>query len=364
MLRLSRMILGIILAVVIQFVNGYQNIIHVSELVSEESFIASDKCCVYGNCSCNSLDHALANLTSNTLINITTDLILSSLVTASGIENVSIIGHNNPTVNCKSIGRIHITFCKNCIIQGITWDECGTKHIDNHTEPGLMLSYSTIITIQNCSFQHSVGQAVVLSEVSGDININDCKFVSNHYYGGHGAAVYYLSNNARNPQFVFIISNCNFSYNRMKSLVYLENTSLKYNKLMLTNSIFGNNQGISIYAIHHIIYLNGKILFQNNIAENGTGIYIHDYSSVVFNKNSNVTFIQNAAVNSGGAIFLRNHSVCLFDHNSVATFNNNKATNGTIYTEVSCNVTFTATCEVTFSSNLVTQYGAAIYSIE
>ena len=46
------------------------------------------------------------------------------------------------------------------------------------------------------------------------------------------------------------------------------------------------------------------------------------------------------------------------------TFNDNKATNGTIYTEVSCNVTFTATCKVTFSSNLVTQYGAAIYSFD
>ena len=245
MLLLSRMILGIILAVVIQFVNGYQNIVHVSELINEESFIASDKCYVYGNCF---LDQALANLTSNTLINITTDVTLSSLVRASDIENVSIIGHNNPTVNCKSVGRIHITFCKNCIIQGITWEECGTKNIDNHTEPGLMLSYSSTVMIQNCSFQRSVGQAVVLSEVSGDIIIYDCKFVSNSYYGGHGAAVYYLSNNARNPQFVFIISNCNFSYNRMKSLVYLENTSLKYNKIMLTNSIFGNNQGIKTHG--------------------------------------------------------------------------------------------------------------------
>ena len=36
----------------------------------------------------------------------------------------------------------------------------------------------------------------------------------------------------------------------------------------------------------------------------------------------------------------------------------------TIYTEVSCNVTFKATCEVTFSSNLVTLYGAAICSVD
>ena len=360
------MMLPMILAVVVQFVNGYQNIVHVSKFISEESFIASNKCCVYGSCSCNSLDHALANLTSNTLINITTDVTLSSLVTASDIENVSIIGHNSPTVNCKSVGRIHINLCKNCIIQDIIWDECGTKTIDGRTEPAVMLRYSSIVTIRNCSFQRSVGQAVVLSKMSGDININDCKFINNIYYGGHGAAIYYLSNNAgnSNPQFVFIISNCNFSYNRMKSLVYLENISLKYNKVILTNSIFGNNQGISIYAIHHIIYLNGKVLFQNNIAENGTGIFIRDYSTVMFNKSSNVAFIQNAAINSGGAVFLGNHSVCLFNHNSVATFYNNKATNGTIYTEVNCNVTFKATCKVTFSSNSVTQYGAAIYSVD
>ena len=33
----------------------------------------SPYCCVHGNCSCNSLDHVLANLASNVLINIMTD---------------------------------------------------------------------------------------------------------------------------------------------------------------------------------------------------------------------------------------------------------------------------------------------------
>ena len=226
MLLLSRVMLAMILAVVIQYVNGNQKIIHVSELISEKGFFPSIEndnsniCCVYGNCSCNSLDHALANLTSNFLINITSDVTLSSLIEVSDIANVSIIGHNNPTVNCRNIGGIHFAFCNNCIIQGVTWNSCGTKITDNHTEPGLMLSYSFIVTIQNCSFQHSVGQAVVLSKVSGDININDCKFVNNSYYGGHGGAIYYLSNNTGNS---LTINNCNFSYNKLNSLVYLEN---------------------------------------------------------------------------------------------------------------------------------------------
>ena len=81
----------------ISYVDGNQRIVCVSKLTNGEG---NGTCCVYGKCSCGSLDHALANLTSNVLINITTDVTLSSLVTVSDLENVSIIGHNNPTVNC------------------------------------------------------------------------------------------------------------------------------------------------------------------------------------------------------------------------------------------------------------------------
>ena len=84
---------------------------------------------VYGNCTCNSLDHALANLTSNVLINITTDVTLSSLIKRSDLDNISIFGHNNPTVIFRNGGGIHFTFCHNCVIQGITWDGCGTDNI-------------------------------------------------------------------------------------------------------------------------------------------------------------------------------------------------------------------------------------------
>ena len=244
-----------ILGVVFQYVDGNQRIVHVSELVSDdEDFFTSGEddnsliCCVYGNCSCSSLDHALANLTSNVLINITTDVTLSSLVRASDLENVTIIGHNNPTVNCRNVERIHFTYCQNCIIQGITWDRCNT----------VKLSYSSNVTVQSCSFQHSVGQAIVLSEMSGDVNINDCKFVNNNHYRGHGAAIHYssLTNNTINYSqlnYVLTIKNCIFTYNTMKSLVYLEN---ECNKIILNNSTFCYNRGISVYAINHKIYLN------------------------------------------------------------------------------------------------------------
>ena len=46
----------------------------------------------------------------------------------------------------------------------------------------------------------------------------------------------------------------------------------------------------------------------------------------------------------------------------MAAFNDNNAYRGTIYSEVNCNVTFQAACEVTFSNNSIQADGSGIYS--
>ena len=251
----------ILFAVLGECTEGNRRIVHVGELSSDDDFFTNGEddnshvCCVYGNCTCNSLDHALANLTSNVVINITTDMMLSSLIKLSDLQNVSITGHNNPTVNCKYVGGIHLTFCYNCVIQGITWDGCGAETTDNLTEPwpAIKLKCSSNIAIQNCCFQHSIGQALILSEVSGDININNCSFVNNSHHRGHGAAIHYSNiYNAMKSfcdQFVFILNHCNFTNNRhVTSLVYVENRLFKYHKIIFNNSKFSSNQGISLYV--------------------------------------------------------------------------------------------------------------------
>ena len=63
----------IVFAILVQYVDGNQRIVYVSELAGSHN---KSDCCVYGNCTCNSLDYALANLTSNVLINITTPHLL------------------------------------------------------------------------------------------------------------------------------------------------------------------------------------------------------------------------------------------------------------------------------------------------
>ena len=372
MLTMALIKLVIILTIVILYVDGNQRVVQVSEFfggdedffTGSENFTSGDGddfiCCVYGNCSCHSLDYALTNLTSNVLVNITTDMTLSSLAKVSDLQNVSIIGHNNPTVNCTNSGGMHLIFCHNCTIKGITWNGCGTK-----AETGLKLSYSSNIIIQTCSFQHSIGQAVVLSEVAGDVNINHCQFVYNSHYRGHGAAIHYSSSNVTNHlQPLLTITNCNFTNNKgAQSLVYIENRISEHaDNVILYYSKFCHNQGTSIYVINQKLSLSGKLLFENNTAISGAGIYITDHSTVIFGKNSNVEFIQNTADHNGGAIFVSNHSTILFDKNSKIRFNHNKATNGTVYSKASSNVTFRGTCIVEFNNNTATKYGVAIYS--
>ena len=351
MLLLSRIIVAEILSLLVVAYCVDSNVVNGEDDIS-------CICCVHESCSYSSLNQCLANLTSNFLINITTDVTLSSLVRASNLSSVSIIGHDYPRVNCKSVGGIHFAFCHNCTIQRITWDGCGSSIV-----PGLKFSYSSNVTIQNCTFQHLLGQAVVLLGVLGDVNICDCKFINNSDYTGHGAAIQFSLNNTRNSfQYMLTISNCNFSYNTMSSLIYFENARLNFVKAISINCTFYGNQGISLYATNSHIHLIGKSLFQNNLAESGAGIYMKDYSNLVFIKNSNAKFIQNSAYDSGGAVYIYNSSSIFFQENSNAVFCNNAASlGGGIYIESFSNTFFQGNSHTVFSNNTAAEYGGGMF---
>ena len=280
------------------------------------SDIFNNLCCVYGKCSCPSLYDALINLTSNTVINITTDVTLSSVIPIVGLANITITGHNNPTIRCNNSGGLHFISCNNLAIEGITWEGCGDKSISDNgnVHPVLHLYNSSNITIENCTFQHSIGQAMVLSGVSGYVNINHCNFISNKFEG-HGTAIYYSSNMSLSSfHLAFLIANCNFSYNeRAQSVLYFGPSSFNSCEyLHLQNSIFYLNMAIPIYIIKQNLYINGNIEFYGNIVENGGGIFISNYSNVYFCNSAVIYFLNNRAHNNGGAIFLTNHSSISF----------------------------------------------------
>ena len=374
LLLLSRITLAIVLALVVQCVDGNQKIVHVSELFSDiddgDTVTNSGDgsgllCCKYENISHYSFDDALYNLTSNVLLNITTDVTLFSLIKLLNLENISIIGHNNPTVNCKGVGGIHFTFCYNCVFQGITWDGCGTDNIDITVEPGLMLSNSSNITIQNCKFQHFLGQVVVLLDISGDVNINHCKFVRNSHYRGHGSAISYLSVNTINyPPLLFKICNCNFTHNEAaESFVYIKNRTPGHNNgvNIICDSEFSHNRGISVYVANQKLHLNGKNLFQHNKAEYGAGIYISSHHTRTLWIPSYATFIQDYTHHEDGTIF--SHANLYFTDHSTTVFNNNTAgiDGGAILSHG--DIFFTHHATTVFNNNNAGYLGGAIFSL-
>ena len=317
----------------------------------QEAFVSLSR-----KCGFKYLEDILVNLTSNQLVNISDMIILSSEVFIRKLYNISIITNKIQNVKCVNNAGLQVEQCNNITIEGLNWIRCGAD-----TTPVINILNSSDVTLKNCLFQQSKGQAVVMFELSGYVNINHCKFIKNTEYRGHGAVIHYSSNNAtHSSQITFVLSNCNFTdnvgtYIRARSLVYI-NTQTECINISLRNSSFYNNRGISVYLSNSTLHVNEKVLFENYYA----GIYIDNCSKVVFDKNSNVKFTDNY-VYRGTAIFLKDYSSVLFDHNSVVKFTDYKATNGIIYSEGSSNVTFKGTCEVTFSSNSVAWYGAALY---
>ena len=161
------------------------------------------------------------------------------------------------------------------------------------------------------------------------------------------------------------INNCIFNLNRgAKSVIQINQDNkeiLKKNVACLINSSFHNNEGVSIYLSNHLnLHVVGEVLFENNVAEDGAGIYINDHSTVIFDDNSNIKFINNTVYHNGAAILLNNNSSAIFGYNSKVTFVDNKASNGTIYANHRSGVMFIAICKITFSNNSASQYGAGV----
>ena len=158
-------------------------------------------------------------------------MILQSIVTLSGLENFTIIGNDNATVNCDNAGGIHFEYCQNFMIVGIKWEKCGNK-IDN--KPAIKLYDSSNISIQNCAFQNSVTHSIALSKMSGNLTINGCTFAFNNYrYKYHGLAIYYSSKIKHHSKLQFTISNCSFTHNgvvKNQSIVYIGPSRKKLQK--------------------------------------------------------------------------------------------------------------------------------------
>ena len=318
----------------------------------------------YSNYSDCSFHHKLVGLTSNGMINIKTDVILlQSIVTLSDLENFTIIGNDNTTVNCDNAGEIHFDHCQNVTIIGIKWEKCGNK---NDNTPAINMHNSSNISIQNCSFQNSVTQSIALSKMSGNLTINGCTFAFNNYhYKYHGLAIHYSSKIRHHSKLQFTISNCNFTHNGVvssSSVVYIGPSPKKITEqFFLINCVFLNNHGTPIYISHQNVLLTGNMLFTRNVAKKGGGIFIYNHAKITFHR-LNAKFINNK-VSYGGALYLEQNSSAVFEGNSIVRINNNTARDrgGALYIGRNSDLTFEGNCTVTINKNTVRYHGGALY---
>ncbi|XP_065895736.1 uncharacterized protein [Dysidea avara] len=341
-------------------------------------------CCISGNCAFPSITDSLNNMSSNnTIVNIRTDVELSSDVTLETFENIMIIGHRNPVVKCYDVGAIKFISCKNVTIEGIQWEGCGSNDY-----PGIEFYNSSNVFFQRCSFHNSKGRSVLLSKVTGKVYVKYCNFTHKNEYRGHGAAIHYLPNTNSSTENRLEVQNCKFISNRAnQSVIYFNGSGSSIpGHVYLQDSVFVNNTGVPIYISYSYLHFKGIVLFKGNTAKSGGGIYSSN-STITFYDKSDVKFINNSATNdeaffvsltvisvgliddyhdysewSGGAIYSDNSNIT-FSGNSSVTFNDNKASfkGGVICCKYSSRITFDANSNVKFISNKVTDYGGAVF---
>ena len=147
--------------------------------VSSNNGNDSTECCVKGECACSSLSTALLNISNNTIINITSESVaLNNTATmgSSKLTNIAITG-SNVTIMCNNSGSVYCESCDDVRIEGITWDRCGDPNGTNIA--GVTFNGISNISVVNCTFQYSQLPALVLLEVSDNVIIQGCNFLSN-----------------------------------------------------------------------------------------------------------------------------------------------------------------------------------------
>ena len=106
---------------------------------------------------------------------------------------------------------------------------------------------------------------------------------------------------------ITVIDGCTFSENVAgKSVVYANSNYDIFNyidQFVIMHSYFVKNSGTVIYVMNQQVTFKAVTEFKNNIAEYGAAVYLDIGSSINFDDNSHVIFVNNFARKYGGAIF-------------------------------------------------------------
>ena len=157
------------------------------------------ECCVDAKYACSNLSQAIENIQDNTDIRVISDIALHYNVNRENISNVTIIGHNNPTIMCDHQGSLAGDHFSNIVIQNITWDKCITIYVK--------CLRNTFIS--DCTFQGFIDASLALGGC-GSVYIKNSKFSHNHNISINGISGI--------GEISLTVSGSTFHYNSGKSM--------------------------------------------------------------------------------------------------------------------------------------------------
>ena len=256
--------------------------------------------------TCPSFQAALEILENNTIINITTNVVLlQSIVHLNQLNNIVIVGQNMTTVECNDSGVLNCSSCSNVTIRGITWSKCGTyREIGNkdfgpvftYHYPGIIISKCSNIFIQHCVFQNSMASAVYLSEVSDNIEVNHVKFLLN---GPRKFTQDMVNNNLENvatgltimqpasiqatTKLNISLTRCTFSHNSVAL------GRLGYSSILLVGCNSMSTTNLNVFISESVFISNGNLYFTQTYGM-GTSANIVNIRVLQCLKNANITF--------------------------------------------------------------------------
>ena len=249
----------------------------------------NDQCCVNGSCPCGNLSSALHDVSNNTVINITSELVNLSNNVGMGsgnLNNITITG-NGATIMCNNTGGVYCESCSDITVMGITWYQCGCSHPEY---PGFaFLGVSSEIIIQDCTFQNSSGCPVYIQNAKGNISITKSTFVGNvfnvsyHHFFCAGLYIYCISqvtlkvNNSRfdgNGCTSYESGDCGF--NARTAMIYslANNNNSVHNLVSFENTNFSNNSN-GLYLNASVENTTIELLKVNVYNSSNGGIEIH-----------------------------------------------------------------------------------------
>ena len=253
----------------------------------------SNSCCTEGTCLCGSLVKALHMIKSNTMINITSSSVTFHSYIEMGLgnlNNITIMG-NGAIVACNNSGFFICSYCSNVVIQGITWDQCGNPNHPIYLY-GIAFVGATDISIETCTFQFSkVCKTVILSLLSGYVEVIDSRFLFNYVINssqcrvaGYGSLG--IISEATQDIFIFITGTL-FDYNG----------ALDYDEQYVHSMSSAFYSSVSSHSNAHYVIINSTI--SNSL---GLGSYLHNSeNNVVAMQLTNFTLLNNS---DGGLVIV------------------------------------------------------------